>query len=303
MSSRRSKLRLLAILGLTVAAGAAGPVYSGDPVSVLVFTRTEGFAHPSIADGVAMITEIAAEEGAALEVTADAGAFTPESLAARDVVIWLSTTGDVLDDPEQAAFEGFMRAGGGYVGIHAAADCEYAWPWYGELLGNGAWFRSHPAIQTATLVLEDPDHPGAGLFPAETSFEEEWYNFRANPRAVVDVVMTVDESTYDPGTGAMGADHPIAWAHDFQGGRAFYTALGHRPDTFQDVRFKEQIRGAIKWAAAATVFADGFESGDTSAWSGSSLVGVRLPCEQSAGFTIDRPCYEPVDPAGDRARP
>lgn len=239
---------------------------SAQPMNVLAFTRTEGFAHPSIADGVAMLAEIAQEEGFSLDVTAETDAFTPASLSLYDVVVWLSTTSDVLDPPEEAAFEGFIQAGGGYVGIHAAADCEYSWPWYGELLGNGAWFDSHPAIQTATLVLESPAHPGAGGFGAMTSFTEEWYNFQANPRAAVDVVMTLDESSYDPGAGAMGDDHPIAWAHHFDGGRAFYTAMGHRSETYQDARFKDQIRGAILWAAGARLFADGFESGDTMAW-------------------------------------
>ena len=240
----------------------------GAPSSVLVFTRTEGFAHASIADGVTMIEDFGLEDGYAVTVTAETALFTPTSLAAFDVVVWLSTTGDVLDPSHQVAFEGYMRGGGGYVGIHAAADCEYTWPWYGELLGGGAWFLSHPAIQTATLELEDASHPGAGFTEPTTSFNDEWYNFQANPRPGVNVILTLDESSYDPGAGAMGADHPITWAHDFEGGRAFYTGLGHRSETFADPRFRAQIRGAIAWAAGSTeaVFADGFESGTAAAW-------------------------------------
>jgi len=238
------------------------------PLNILVFTATQGFTHGSISDGVAMIMEISLEGGHAITVTEETEAFTPGSLAAYDVVVWLSTTGDVLDDAEQSAFEGFIQAGGGYVGIHAAADCEYDWPWYGALLGNGAWFLSHPNIQTATLQLEDPAHPGAGFPDPETPFEDEWYNFQANPRDAVNVIMTLDESSYDPGSGAMGEDHPIAWSHEFDGGRVFYTGLGHRSETYQDDRFKEQIRGAIEWSAGFVeeVFADGFESGDLKAW-------------------------------------
>ncbi|MDY7093236.1 MAG: ThuA domain-containing protein [Acidobacteriota bacterium] len=256
----------LSTLALTFLTPATAPAFAEEPLDVLLFTRAEGFVHGSISDGIAMIEDIAMEEQHTLTVTAKTDLFTAGSLAAFDVVVWLSTTGDVLDDPEQAAFEGFIQNGGGYVGIHAAADCEYDWPWYGDLLGNGAWFRSHPAIQTATLVLEDPEHPGAGFPDAMTSFEEEWYNFRANPRPAVNVLYTLDESSYDPGGGAMGDDHPIVWAHDFQGGRAFYTALGHRSQTYSDLRFKNQIRGAIRWAAGA-VFSDGFESGDFGDWS------------------------------------
>ncbi len=243
------------------------PLSAGEPLDILVFTRAEGFTHPSIDDGVTMLTNIAQEEGATLDVTDETDAFTATTLAAYDVVVWLSTTGDVLDPPEQAAFEGFIQAGGGYVGIHAAADCEYGWPWYGELLGNGAWFNVHPAIQTATLLLESPDHPGAGSFGAVTSFQDEWYNFQANPRSAVEVIMTIDETSYDPGAGAMGEDHPITWAHGFDGGRAFYTALGHRPETYGDARFREQIRGALQWAAGARIFADGFETGTAERWS------------------------------------
>ena len=258
--------RLPLLLVLATLLPAPSPL-AGEPLSLLVFSRTEGFRHPSIPDGIAMLTAIADEEGATLVATEETDVFTPMALEAFDVVVFLSTTGDVLGPDEQVAFEGFIRAGGGWIGIHAAADCEYDWPWYGELLGNGAWFDSHPPIQTATLELEFPGHPGAGLFDLTTSFRDEWYNFQANPRPVVDVVMTLDESSYDPGGGAMGDDHPIAWAHEFDGGRAFYTALGHRTQTFEDVRFKEKIRGAVLWAGGDLLFADGFESGDTRAWS------------------------------------
>lgn len=200
-----------------------------------------------------MLSELASEEGLQLVVTEDAAAFSNSNLANYSTVVSLSTTGDVLNNTQQAAFEAFIQGGGGWVGIHAAADCEYAWPWYGDLLGNGAWFDSHPPIQQATLRVEDYSHPGSGTFPSSVALLEEWYNFQANPRPVVEVVMTVDEASYDPGTGAMGADHPIAWWHHFDGGRAFYTALGHRPETFQNAYFREQIRGALLWAAGLLV--------------------------------------------------
>lgn len=259
------KSRLLVCGLLAAAVAPAGPL-SAQSLRILVFSRTEGFRHPSITDGVAMIGQIGAEEGFTVDPTEETDLFEPASLALYDVVVFLSTSGDVLDPPEEAAFEAYVESGGGYVGIHSAADTEYGWPWYGELLGGGAWFQSHPPIQTATLHLENPDHPGAGLFEPETSFVDEWYNFQANPRPAVDVVMTLDEGSYDPGPGAMGADHPLVWAHELEDGRSFYTALGHRPETYQDLRFKEQIRGAIFWAAGQ-LFADGFESGDLSAWS------------------------------------
>ncbi len=252
---------LLMLVSLSVTA----PLLA-EPLNLLVFTRTEGFRHNSIEDGVTMLEAIAAEEGHTVTRTEETDLFTTQALASFDVVVWLSATGDVLDPPEEAAFESYIQSGGGYLGIHAAADCEYGWPWYGQLLGNGAWFASHPAIQVADLVLEDPFHPGAGTFGAVTPFEDEWYNFQANPRPAVQVLFTLDESSYDPGSGAMGDDHPITWAHNFQGGRAFYTALGHRSETFADARFIEKIRGALRWVGEDVMFGDGFESGNAGSW-------------------------------------
>jgi len=244
----RDARKAVALASITLALLLCSVASSALPLEVLVFSRTEGFRHGSIADGISMIQDIAADEGWVVTETEETDIFTDEGLAPFHVVVWLSTTGDVLDDPEQEAFERFIQKGGGYVGIHAAADCEYGWPWYGELLGNGAWFASHPSIQDATLVLEDADSPMAGGWESETTFNEEWYNFRENPRDVVDVIQTLDESSYNPGGDAMGDDHPIAWSHTFDGGRVFYTALGHRSQTYEDTRFRDQIRQAIDWA-------------------------------------------------------
>ena len=285
MDQRRSAPRISrsALLGpwtmVLLAAVVFGTVYlaaaeaeAGSGLQILVFTRTEGFAHGSISDGVTMIESIGTELGAGVTVTDQTDLFTGVGLEPFDVVVWLSTTGDVLDAAEEAAFQAFIQAGGGYVGIHAAADCEYGWPWYGQLLGNGAWFEDHPNIQTATLERDGASppvgFPDPGFSDAQTSFVDEWYNFQANPRSAVQVLMTLDESSYNPGDGAMGDDHPITWAHEFDGGRAFYTGLGHRSETFEDSRFRTQILNAIQWAGgdSNTIFQDGFESGMTDAW-------------------------------------
>lgn len=265
----------LAILGaLVLLCTSLGPqalaheTTRGTGLEILVFTRTVGFTHGSISDGVTMIESIGMELGATVTETDQTTLFTAQGLAAFDVIVWLSTTGNVLNESEQTAFEGFIQSGGGYVGIHAAADCEYDWPWYGELLGNGAWFQNHPSIQSATLERESAGPPDPGFPDAQTTFTDEWYNFRANPRPVAQVLQTLDESSYNPGSGAMGDDHPITWAHAFDGGRAFYTGLGHRSETFEDSRFRAQILNAIQWAAGATgeLFQDDFESGTTDAW-------------------------------------
>jgi len=159
--------------------------------------------------------------------------------------VFLNTTGDVLDATQQTAFEGYIQAGGGYVGVHAAADTEYGWPWYGELVG--AYFHSHPAIQSATIKVADRVHPSTAGLPARWVRTDEWYNFTANPRGDVHVLATIDENTYSGGN--MGFDHPIAWCHAYDGGRAWYTNSGHNATTYTEPRFLDHLAGGILWAA------------------------------------------------------
>lgn len=216
--------------------------------NVLVFTRTAGFRHDSIGTGVEAIRQLGNTNGFAVVQTEEASTFSDAGLAAYDVVVWLSTTGDVLDTVQQAAFERYIRAGGGWVGVHAAADTEYDWPWYGQLLGGAAYFLIHPVIQTAELNVEQAEHASTSHLPQTFSLQDEWYNFRANPRESVSVLLTLNEMSYTVGEGSMG-DHPIAWYHTFEGGRAFYTGLGHRTELYQDAMFTQHLLGGIRWAA------------------------------------------------------
>ncbi len=233
------------VLLVIAVSGCAAPTNDDKP-SVLVFTRTTGFRHDSIADGIAALTRVADEREWQLEHTEDAARFTEESLAAFDAVVFLSTTGDVLDETQQAAFERFIRAGHGFVGVHSATDTEYDWPWYGELVG--AYFKAHPAIQSATVHREG-NHAVLDGVPPSWTRDDEWYAFRTNPRAKVQVLLTLEETTYEPGDAAMGADHPIAWLHEFDGGRAFYTALGHTSESYAEPLFMMQLTQGIEWAA------------------------------------------------------
>jgi type 1 glutamine amidotransferase len=215
---------------------------------VLVFTKTAAFRHDSIPDGIALVQALGAANGFSVDVGEDAAVFTSQGLGAYRAVIFLNTSGEVLNATQQAAFEAYIRGGGGWVGVHAAADTEHAWPFYGELLGRGAWFVSHPPIQTATLLREDGTHPSTRHYPARFTFTDEWYNFQTNPRGAVDVLLALDEASYSPGSGAMG-DHPIAWCHTIGRGRAWYTALGHRSETYADASFAQHLLGGILWAA------------------------------------------------------
>ncbi|WP_098464169.1 ThuA domain-containing protein [Isoptericola jiangsuensis] len=225
---------------------AAAPAQS-DPFDVLVFSRTAGFRHGSIPAGVAAIEQLGQEHGFTVDATEDPGAFTDENLANYDVVAWLSTTGDVLDAAQQGAFERYIQGGGGYAGIHAASDTEYDWPWYGELVG--AYFSAHPQNQTATVKVEDHVHASTEHLPARWERFDEWYNFRSNPRDQVHVLASLDETTYDAGTGAMGAEHPTAWCQAYDGGRSWYTGGGHTNESFAEPEFLEHLLGGLQTAA------------------------------------------------------
>lgn len=245
-----------------LSAAAAGDA-AAEPLRVLAFSRTAGYRHESIATAQAVLQALAPRHRMQVTASEDAARFTPASLAAFDVVLFLNTTGDVLDAAQQSALQAFVETGGGWVGVHAAADTEYGWPFYGaSLLGNGAWFASHPAIQGAGVLREDATHPASAHFAAGFTFTDEWYNFRANPRSGAQVLLRLDETSYAPGAGAMGADHPIAWARAVGAGRAFYTGLGHRAETFRDAAFQRHLVAALHWSgqrAFDTVFVDGFD--------------------------------------------
>jgi type 1 glutamine amidotransferase len=215
-----------------------------DPaLRVLVFTRTQGFRHGSISDGLTLLDTLALSNGWTLTTTEDPVVLAT-ALPDTDVVVFLSTSGDVLGPLEEDALEAWVRGGGGWVGVHAASDTEYGWPFYGELVG--AWFDNHPSIQVADLHVEDPTHPATEDLPSPWSRRDEWYNFQRNPRPDVDVLLTLDETTYSGGQ--MGADHPIAWSQTLDAGRAFYTALGHTSATYAEPAFQDHLEGAIVWA-------------------------------------------------------
>jgi len=217
------------------------------PRSVLVFSRTAGYRHESIADGVAAVEALGREHGWYVQATEDPAWFNDSDLSGRAVVVFLSTTGDVLDPEQQSAFERYIRSGGGFVGIHSASDTEYDWPFYGELVGT--YFREHPPTQEAVVRVESTGHPATHELPPEWRRTDEWYAFGENPRPSVSVLLSVDETTYEPGSATMGTDHPIAWCHTYQGGRAFYTALGHTRESYAEPAFLGHIAGAIDWAA------------------------------------------------------
>lgn len=254
--------------------GADGQAFHERPLRVLVFSKTAGFRHDSIPAGVDSLVGLGAERGWEVEHTEDAGAFTDESLSRFDVVVFLSTTGDVLDEGQQAAFQRFIAAGKGYAGVHSAADTEYDWAWYGDLVG--AYFKTHPAIQEATIAVEDLEHASTSHLSEEWVRRDEWYDYRTNPREQHADGSAVEEAADDPGRirilasliagsyegSGMGEDHPIAWCREYGGGRAWYTGGGHTVESFGEADFLLHLAGGIEWAGWGDASAGGGERPD-----------------------------------------
>ncbi|NUT94377.1 MAG: ThuA domain-containing protein, partial [Saccharothrix sp.] len=255
-SSRRGPRRwsvaagVMALLGSLVATAApaqAHPGHGDETFKALVFSKTAGFHHPSIEPGIAAIEQLGAQHGFTVDNTVDAAAFTDANLAQYEVVIFLSTTGDVLDATQQAAFERYIKAGGGYAGVHAAADTEHDWAWYGDLVGS--YFVDHPAPQDANIKVTDPAHPSTAGLPQTWRRFDEWYNYRTDPSADVHVLAELDETSYSGGK--MGSSHPISWCQDFEGGRSWYTGLGHTDESFAEPAFLDHLLKGIQTAAGA----------------------------------------------------
>jgi type 1 glutamine amidotransferase len=212
---------------------------------VLVFSKTAGFRHDSIPAGIEAIRQLGGKAGFSVAATEDASVFRLKRLGRFDAVVFLNTTGDVLGPTQQAAFQAYIRRGGGFAGVHSATDTEYDWPFYGGLVG--ARFASHPPIQGASIAVVDRSHPSTRHLPARWVRTDEWYNFAADPRGAVHVLAVLDESSYQGGT--MGADHPIAWCRRFRGGRSWYTAGGHTQESYAEPAFRKHLLGGILWAA------------------------------------------------------
>jgi len=246
--SRTLRAFTLLAVALTLSMFATPIAEAAPAFRVLVFSKTTGFRHDSIPAGITAIQNLGQQNNFAVDATEDDTQFTDTNLARYAAVIFLSTTGDpVVTQAEKDSFQRYIQRGGGFVGIHAASDSGYSWAWYGQLVG--AYFKQHPAQQNALVKVEDPNHPSTQGLPAQINRFDEWYDFQANPRPNVHVLTTVDESSYSGGT--MGADHPTTWCRAFDGGRAWYTALGHTIESFSEANFLHLLLGGIMTASGA----------------------------------------------------
>ncbi|WP_329454707.1 ThuA domain-containing protein [Streptomyces sp. NBC_01497] len=236
---------------------------------ILVFSKTAAFRHDAIPEGIAALKELGAQNNITVDTTETAAQFTTNNLARYDAVVFLSTTGDVLNPEQQKAFEYFISTGGGYMGVHAAADTEYDWSFYGGLVG--AYFQGHPTPQPVTVRVEDQKNPATAHLPKAWSWNDELYNYRTNPRGSVHVLATLDETTYQGGT--MRGDHPISWCQDYQGGRSFYTGLGHTKESYADADFRGMLLGGLKYTTGQVKADCKPQSGYRDLFNGQTLEG------------------------------
>ncbi len=231
------------------AAMSAGEQQNITGARILVFTKTAGWRHDSIPAGIAALEKLAAEHQFTVVTSEDAALFTDADLSQFNAIVFLNTTLNVLDENQELAMERYIQAGGGFVGIHAAADTEWEgdWFWYRNLVG--AVFKNHPNtpsnVQQATVNFVDKKHLSTTALPDSMSVADEWYNYR-DMYEFINVVAKVDESTYQGGE--HNHDHPVSWHHDYDGGRAFYTGLGHTSEVFSNPQFLQHLLGGMTYA-------------------------------------------------------
>jgi glucose/arabinose dehydrogenase len=250
---RRRTLIIGAVVGLLLSLAFVRPASAAPDFRALLFTKTTGYRHDSIPAGVAMFQEQAAANNFEVVHTEDSNLFTPANLATFDVLIMFQTSGMVWTTAAQRqAVEGFLASGKGIVAVHNATDMgiENEYPWWDQTINAGAHMPEHsPGVLPGTAIVADKAHPSTAGLPERWNRSEEWYNFDRNPRGDVHVLVTADERTYNPGSRAMGPDHPISWCRNTAGGRVWATAMGHAIASYSETNFRNHVLGGVKWAA------------------------------------------------------
>ncbi len=243
---------LPSLIILCLALASCGSKTRKNAPKLLVFSKTAGYYHEAIDDGIIALEKLGEENNFTIDTTTNSEMFTDENLKKYSAVVFLNTTGDVFSHIQEIAMERYIQAGGGFVGIHAATDTEYGWNWYGKLVG--AYFSSHPHIQEATFNIHDHESEATSFLQDSTWVRtDELYNFKElNPD--VQVLLSVDESTYEGGTN--GDNHPMAWQHEYDGGRSFYTAMGHTKESFSEELYLKHLLGGINYAVGKNLELD-----------------------------------------------
>ncbi|MCP9747375.1 ThuA domain-containing protein [Lacihabitans sp. CS3-21] len=220
--------------------------------SVLVFSKTAGFRHVSIKEGREFFENLGKTNGFKVVLSENSDEFNEENLKKFNAVVFLNTTGDVLNPAQQADFERYIQSGGGYLGIHAASDTEYNWPWYNDLMGG--YFASHPGrnvsnVQNGKMMVIDRNHPSTAHLPETFEREDEFYDFKSLKTDKLKFLVKVDEKSYKEGK--MGDFHPMSWYHEYDGGKSFYSNFGHTPATFSEPLMTKHLSEGLKWAWAS----------------------------------------------------
>jgi type 1 glutamine amidotransferase len=220
---------------------------------ILIYTHNgKGYVHENIAASVEALKKICAENNYAAESTDDPAFFTPEKLRTFSCVIFSNTNNEAFDtEGQKQAFVEYIRNGGGFVGIHSASGSERQWPWFAAQLGGR--FVRHPELQKFTIKVVDNKHPATDFLGESWDWEDECYFLnQLNPDIHIllaaDLTTVKDEKKAEYPGSTFGNYFPLAWSHEYDGGRQFYTALGHKPAYYQDARFLKHLLGGIKWA-------------------------------------------------------
>lgn len=241
---KKGLLIILVLFFATIGFARAVKALPKDKPNVLVFSLTKGFHHNSISDGIVALFKLGEQNNFNIDTTTNVLSFNNPNLKKYKLIIFLNPTGtNVFDDSQKQAFKTFINSGGGFVGIHAATDFGYEWDWYGKLIGG--YFESHPKIQEAKLDVVMPKDKLVKGLPSPWLHNDEWYNFK-NLNTDVKVLIKADETSYKGGK--MKNDHPVSWYHIYDGGKVFYTALGHTKECYSDPVFLKHLLAGIKWA-------------------------------------------------------
>ena len=216
-------------------------------INVLVFSKTQGFRHKSIPTGVEFLSNMANNNNWNIQFSEDSNCFSINNLSKYNVLVFLNTSGNIFSEEQKAALQYFFARGKGFVGIHSASNTEMQWDWFTEMIG--ATFKDHPKVQSATLLVNtNSHHPAINGLNNQEEFMDEWYNFLKPVGKHVTVLASLDENSYE-GKKMNTKNHPISWYHIYDGGRVFYTGLGHTVDIYKDIRYYSHIEGAILWAS------------------------------------------------------
>lgn len=243
------KIGLLAcILGLTSAckSNINEQTNKEQPITknILVFSKTNGYRHKSIESGISTLKELGIQNKWNVQFSEDSLVFNTDKLSKNNLVIFLNTTGDILGSKEEKVFESYINQGGAFLGIHSATDTEYNWEFYQHMIA--AQFASHPKQQTARVLKSQTiEHPATNHYSSEFEKHDEWYNFKEPVEAHANILLTLDESSYSGKQ--MHAEHPISWYHHYEGGRVFYTGMGHTNASYQDPNFLTHLKNGIVW--------------------------------------------------------